>query len=165
MDAGFAAKRLIAGLALMAAGIPAGAIEKYVTPEGKVIYSDKAVPGAQSIKKIDTAPSEQTEGPSRRDRQNAGMPSAAPGGGTASASDAQLDAALKAIRDASDALDTAKIRLETSREPQENERQGTVSGRSRLKDNYFERIKQLEKGVEDAQERLNEAYRARNNLR
>ena len=163
MDAGFAAKRLIAGLALMAAGIPADAIEKYVTPEGKVIYSDKAVPGAQSIKKIDTAPSEQTEGPLRRDRPSAGMPPPTPDGGAAS--DTQLDAALKAIREASDALDAAKIKLEVNREPQENERQGTVSGRSRLKDNYFERIKQLEKGVEDAQERLNEAYRARNNLR
>ena len=165
MNAGFAAKRLIAGLAVITAGMPAGAIEKYVTPDGKVIYSDKAIPGAQSVKKIDTPPPEQTEGPARRDRPNAGMPPATPGGGAASASDTQLDAALKAIREASDALEAAKIKLEMNREPQENERQGTVSGRSRLKDNYFERIKQLEKGVEDAQERLNEAYRARNNLR
>lgn len=163
MNAGFAAKHLIAGLALIAAGIPAGAIEKYVTPDGKVIYSDKPIPGAQSIKKIETAPSEQSEGTARRDRPDPGMPPASTG--AASASDAQLDAALKAIRDASDALDAAKIRLEANREPKENERQGTVSGRSRLNESYFERIKQLEKGVDDAQERLNEAYRARNNLR
>ena len=162
MDAGLAAKHLIAGLALVATGIPAGAIEKYVTPDGKVIYSDKPIPGAQSIKKIDTAPPEQSEGPARRG-PSPGMPPASSGGSTAS--DAQLDAALKAIRDASDALDAAKIRLEANREPKENERQGTVSGRSRLNESYFERIKQLEKGVEDAQERLNEAYRARNNLR
>ena len=164
MGAGMKAKRLIAGLALTALGSVAGAIEKFVTPDGKVIYSDKPVPGAQSIRRIDPAPSEQTEGPSRRDRPPAVTPSAPPGGGPP-ASEAKLDAALQAIRDASDALEAAKARLEANREPKENERQGTVSGRSRLNEAYFERIKQLEKGVEDAQVRLNEAYRARNNLR
>lgn len=164
MEAGIGAKRLIAGLVLATLWSIAGAIEKYVTPDGKVIYSDKAVPGAQSIKKIDTAPPEQAEGSSRRDRAPSATPSASPSS-AASALDAKLDAALQAIREASDALEAAKIRLETGREPRENERQGTVSGRSRLNDAYFERIKRLEKGVEDAQERLNEAYRARNNLR
>jgi len=163
MNAKIAGRHLIAGACLAVLSVAAPAIEKYVTPEGKVIYSDKPVPGAQSVKKIDSAPAE----PVTTEGRGGGPPVApgSPGGGVPSAQDARLDAAIQAIRDASDALEAAKIKLETGRDPRENERQGTVSGRSRLNDDYFERIKQLEKGVEDAQQRLDEAYRARNMLR
>ena len=165
MGAGNAAKRLIAGFCLMAIASAAGGIEKYVTPDGKVIYSDKAIPGAQSVKKLDPSAAESSEGPPRRGGSPPMGTAPKTGSSAGSAKEAQLDAALKGIRDASDALAAAKARLEAGLEPQENERQGTVSGRSRLNEKYFERIKQLEQDVEKAQERLNEAYRLRNNLR
>lgn len=167
MNAQIAAGRLIAGamLALLCgpALAQAPAIEKYVTPDGKVIYSDSPVPGAQSVKKLDTPPPQTNSGPERRSNPSvSAAPSATSGGAP---KDDRLDAATLAVRNAAEALEAAKNKLEFGREPRENERQGTAGGRSRLNDQYFERIKELEKGVEDAQARLDEAYRARNNLR
>ena len=40
------------------------------------------------------------------------------------------------------------------KEPQENERQGTVSGAQRFTDGYWNRQKQLERNVENARKNL-----------
>lgn len=165
MDVIPAARRLIAGTAVALLSFATIAIEKYVTPDGKVIYSDTPVPGAQSVKKLESVPVEPNETEGRRGGPPAASSPGTQGGGPPVQRDTRLDAATQAVRDASDALEAAKIKRDTGREPRPNERQGTASGRSRLNDDYFERIKQLEKGVEDAQKRLDEAYRTRNNLR
>jgi hypothetical protein len=74
------------------------------------------------------------------------------------------------IRDAQIELQKAEGALENGRTPLPGERLGlhTVRGRSsltRLTEAYFDRILELEAAVDQARQRLDKAYEARNNLR
>lgn len=160
-----------AGIALGVTG--AAAIERYVMPDGKVIYSDKPVPGAKSVRTLDPPPTPAVSpGTAGADNQRNSAPPAvlSPPGGAAKPSGGgskptTLDAAEAEIRAASTALEDAKRRLDEGREPQPGERIGTASGRSRLTQDYANRIKSLEDQMNNAQERLDRAYRQRNELR
>ena len=61
------------------------------------------------------------------------------------------------VRKAEMALHDAEVALEMGKEPQPNERIGTVKGASRLNDAYFERQKKLEDAVEAARDNLERA--------
>jgi hypothetical protein len=76
-----------------------------------------------------------------------------------------LDTADTEIRAASLALESAKIKLHAGLEPRGGERLATVGGNTRLSDAYWRRVRALEQAVQGAQERLSNAYIARNDLR
>jgi len=76
-----------------------------------------------------------------------------------------LDAAVAEIKAAEQALKEAEERQKQAVEPLPGERAANVDGRSRLGPEYFERQRAREAEVEAARKRLEEAYRARNQLR
>jgi hypothetical protein len=76
-----------------------------------------------------------------------------------------LDAAVAEIKAAEQGLREAEDRQKLAVEPLPGERAANVDGRSRLGPEYFERQRAREAEVEAARKRLEEAYRARNQLR
>jgi hypothetical protein len=78
---------------------------------------------------------------------------------------ADLSAAVAEIRNATTALETAKQKLKSGLEPGPGERLGTVGGHTRLSPSYWHRVRELELAVDDARERLDDAYSARNALK
>lgn len=77
----------------------------------------------------------------------------------------ELDRAYDGLLAAQTALQKAESARELGVEPQPGERIGTVSGRSRLTDEYWARQKQLEEDVERARKRLDEAIARWNAVR
>lgn len=77
----------------------------------------------------------------------------------------ELDRAYANVVAARKALDESKQRQEQGVEPLSGERLGTARGGSRLGEAYFERQKGLERQVERAQQRLDEALARWNALR
>lgn len=154
---------LRSGVMLCIAASPcmdAAAIEKYVTPEGRVIYSDKPIPGAKAVKKLEAAPV-----PEAPAAPATPAPPGAKGAAPGTSQTARLEQAEREIREALQSVEHARRRLEEGREPLPGERMGTASGRSRLSPAYEERIKRLEQDIVEAERRLNESYRKRNELR
>lgn len=76
----------------------------------------------------------------------------------------QLAAADQRIVDAVRRLADAERALRIGREPLAGERVGNAKGGSRLREEYFERQKQLEAQVQAARASLEDAYRARSEL-
>jgi len=76
-----------------------------------------------------------------------------------------LDRAYEELLSAQVALQWAEAAREAGVEPQPGERIGTVGGRSRLTDEYWERQKRLEEEVHLARKRLDEAIARWNSLR
>ncbi len=73
----------------------------------------------------------------------------------------QQQAAQRAeIREAEQALRAAEAAQAAGKEPLPGERRGTVSGTSRLTDEYWERQKALKAAVTEARKRLDAARRA-----
>jgi len=139
-----------------AADLQAQALKKYRTPEGRIIYSDKPVPGATEIGEIappppvDPAARAAAEASARKDAEAA----------------RHVDEKLKA-RDAENArvaqaeakLEKAERELKEGVEPRPGERTGTAGGGSRLNDAYHARQKANQLAVEAARAEL-EAARA-----
>ncbi len=80
----------------------------------------------------------------------------------ASQREADLSAAVAEIRDATTALETAKQKLKSGLEPGPGERLGTTGAYTRLSPAYWQRVRGLQLAVDDARERLDDAYSARN---
>jgi hypothetical protein len=78
---------------------------------------------------------------------------------------ADLERAYQELVAAQGALQKAHAAREAGVEPQEGERLGTVGGKSRLADGYWERQKRLAADVERARERLDEAVKRWNEVR
>lgn len=76
----------------------------------------------------------------------------------------QLAAADQRIVDAVRRLADAERALRTGREPKAGERVGLAGGGSRLREDYFERQKQMELAVQAARTGLEAAYRGRSEL-
>jgi len=136
-------------------------IFKSLTVDGTVEYSDAPPKGNKPLGRIE-APT-----PTPDQRRDAGSARETPQGAKAAAPDtaaereAKLNAADAAVRSAQDELRAAEDALEKGREPLPGERRGTVSGHSRLSENYFNRLTQLETAVAAAKKRLEDAYSAR----
>jgi len=76
-----------------------------------------------------------------------------------------LDRAYDNVVAARAALARAEEARKAGEEPLPGERQGTAKGRSRLNDAYWARQKRLERDVERAQKRLDEALKRWNAVR
>jgi hypothetical protein len=145
---------------LLAAG-HAGAqtLYKYIGPNGKIVYSDTPPPPGVKFEKLqpNTAPT----GVDLRPR-----------GGAAPADERgkEVDARLRERKQKQDEqaektaglqriYDSARAALEAGRDPREGERSVNANGTSRLSEEYFRRIEQLEQNVEQSRQRLEEAQR------
>lgn len=139
-------------LGLAAAPALAQQMRKYVTPDGKTVYSDRPIPGARLVDEIAPAPAVDPSAAAAaqaRARENAEKAQA---GAARRAEGAQ---AARQQEDAAAALARAKENLEKGKEPLPGERLGTVrSGKSRLTDEYWARQKANEQAVKDAEARL-----------
>jgi hypothetical protein len=150
---------IVATLLLATASIAGAQVaRKYVTPDGKVIYSDVPVPGSREVGEVAPPPRVDPEASSKaeRDARNA----------AARAAEAQQRlqedlARQERIRAAEVQLENARNTLANGREPLPGERIGTAGGNSRLTDAYFERQKANQRAVEQAQRQLDAARAGR----
>jgi hypothetical protein len=69
------------------------------------------------------------------------------------------------IRDATEKLQIEESTLDSGREPRADEWVGNLGGGTRLSQGYFDRLKSLEDRVDQARQRLDRAYDARNALK
>jgi hypothetical protein len=129
------------------------ALYKSITPDGRVVYSDKPPPNAVKVEKskIDIS------------RKGVVPPSA---GEKAALKQMQADrqareSAQDRVRRAEIALHDAEVAAAMGKEPQPNERLGTAGGGQRLTDGYWERQKKLEQAVEVARSSLDKIRSSR----
>lgn len=151
---------VVAGL-LAAAATAAQDAYRYVTPDGRVVYSDMPVPGARLDGTI--APPAPVS------------PAPAAGSTLSPTQEALLRSADTRIRrlneltveiqNAERDLAAANAALQAGIEPREGERIGTYAGRARLNDAYWARQDYNQYAVAEAQARLNRAVQERNALR
>jgi len=138
-------------LSVMAAPATAQNMRKYVTPDGKTVYSDRPVPGARLVDEIAAPPPVDPKAAAAaeaRARDNAAKANASAARRAESGKGAQQQ------EDAAAALARARANLEKGKEPLPGERTGTASGGSRLNDAYWARQRANEKAVQDAEARL-----------
>ena len=140
----------VAAAALMATA-PAWAqvIYKSIMPDGRVIYGEKAVPGAKKVEEIvpqtgkTGVGGEATPGEKQQLEQRENVRQ-------------KEEARQQEIRAAEQAVQDAEAARINGKEPLPGERQGTAGGASRLSESYFERQKALEDAVNAARKRLEE---------
>ena len=130
-------------------------LKKYITPDGKTVYSDIPVPGAREVGEIKAPPEpnaasrSQAEDAARRDANNVKKV------------DKRLDdrRSQAARIEAADAeLEKAQRILKEGTEPLPGERTGTAKrGKSRLNDAYQQRQRANERAVEKARTAVKEA--------
>lgn len=153
---------------------PSGGAEtiyRQVTPEGRIVYSDQALPGARvdhtikvdrpikgNVWGVESGANPVTQ--LRAERTPVKRASVPPTGKKISAD----EAAAEVIR-AEMLLEDAKRQQEAGVEPLPGERTGTVSGKSRLNEAYHERQKLLAKYVGYAEEALKKAIEDANRAR
>jgi hypothetical protein len=144
-------------LAALLASFTAGAAEtvlyKSTMPDGKIVYSEKPVPGAKRVDTIQPPPPQ------------TGMTAVTPQERVrASTSASAATAAARqntTLNEARDALQKAEAARKAGEEPLPGERQGTAGGASRLTDAYFQRQKGLESAVEAAKKRVQDLERSK----
>lgn len=155
MKVAFKLAAIAAALCLAAgAGAHAQTVKKYITRDGKTIYSDKPVPGAREVGAIVAPP-----------MLDPSSPPQSVGAGDSNVKDASAvdqhlreQAARQALIEAAQAeLEAARKKLDEGKEPLPDERIGIAGGGSRLKDKYLRRQEQNEQAVADAQKKLEEA--------
>ena len=78
---------------------------------------------------------------------------------------AMLDRAYAEVRASEAALKAAEAKRDRGEEPQGGERSGTVTGFSRLNENYFARQQALEQEVAAARKRYDDAVKRWNDLK
>lgn len=142
-------------LALGVAATPANAqtMQKYVTPDGKTVYSDRPIPGARLVDEI--APPPPVDPKAAAAAQNRARENSERASESASKRVASPPAGQQS-NDAAAALAQAKAQLEKGKEPLPGERTGTAGGGSRLNDAYWERQRANEQAVKNAQARMNQ---------
>lgn len=117
---------------------PAGAqtLYKSTMPDGSVIYGDKPVPGAakSEAQKPDTS-------------KQGIVPPKAP---VKAAKKAEVDPREQRILAAEKALKDAEAAQAAGKEPTAGDRQGTVSGKQRLTEEYWARQKRLQDAVDQS---------------
>lgn len=144
--------RLIAlVLALSAFGAGAQTVYKSTMPDGKVVYGEKPVPGAQKVDTLEPPPT------------TTGVTAVTP----EEKARAEMNAKQKATsstrsREADDArqqLQKAEAARDAGKEPLPTERMGRAGGGTRLTEEYFVRQKSLEDAVSAARKRVEETGR------
>ena len=139
----------LAGLlaaALVVAPAPAQTLYKSITPDGRVVYSDKPPPDAVKTEKREMDTSKQGVVVTT-DREKAALKKM----------ESQRKAGERSgdrLRRAEIAVHDAEVAQAMGRESQPGERLGTVSGNQRFTDAYWERQKRLDAAVEQARSNL-----------
>ena len=160
---------LLAVLAAILAGAgvaSAQAVYKYVMPDGRVIYSDQPIKGANQTKAVELPPP-----PTEADRAAAQQRNADDARkrrelqGRLDDRRNKLDLADVRVAAARKGLEAAERALEAGREPLPGERSGNVGATSRLNEGYFQRVAGLEKAVADARQEIDDALKERNQAR
>jgi len=151
----FAAFVLLFGLA---GAVGAQTVYRYLTPDGRTIFSDQPVPGAK-LQGTVAPPAPPSGAPAPAP---SGAPAAAPAERPGEARTQRLRAATAEVEAATQALAQARAQLNAGKEPLPGERTGTAGGGSRLNDSYWARQAVNEQAVKDAQARLDAAIVARN---
>lgn len=144
-------------LGCWAQGGDAQTLKKYVTPDGKTIYSDTPVPGAKVVGEV-IAPPPPDPAVIEAARQRE---SAAGAGANRQADKLLKEREMERLRseDASAKLKIARDALELGRTPKPGDRIGTASGGSRFSEEYLARQRTNEDAVKRAEEDLNKARR------
>jgi hypothetical protein len=147
---------LLTALAFAASLAHAQTVFRSDMPDGSVVYGDSPAPGAKEVKKITLPPSNLLTTPQSAAPASKPTPASAsaPGKQEASAADAEVTSAEKA-------LEAAQAALEAGRNEREGDRVGMIGGHARLSEAYFERIKSLEVAVAAAKMKLEDAYQRR----
>ena len=137
-----------------ASGAQAQVVYKSTMPDGKVIYTEKPVPGATRVDTIEPPPAK------------TGMSSLTPEEKARADEFAKKRAAAAApkgndLDDARRQLKQAEAAREAGKEPLPGERIGTAGGASRLTDAYQQRQKTLDDAVETARKKLDQLQSGR----
>lgn len=146
---------ILVATVLLSSSVDAQTVYKQVDSKGRVTYTDKPNSKTASVVPLESSP----------------VPSEKPAPAQLSSIDkelldkskkraAALDKANQDVVAATDALRLAETRLETGVEPVEGERSGP-----RFRFEYFERQLALQREVDQAQRRLDEAFARRNAAR
>jgi hypothetical protein len=143
---------------LLAAPAAAQTVYRYVTPDGRTIFSDQPVPGAKLQGTV--APPAPPSGAPAPAPVESRPPS--PVDQSAEARLQRLRNATAEVEAATQALAQARAQLEAGKEPLPGERTGTAGGGSRLNEDYWARQAANEAAVAKAQSRLDAAVAARN---
>ncbi|MBW8078419.1 MAG: DUF4124 domain-containing protein [Gallionella sp.] len=156
---------MVCAMCLFATIAQAETIYRSIGTDGEITYSAQPVPGARestALKMESLTPEQRRAGLLLR-RQEIGI---------AAGVDAQLQArenewklADREITSAQQALAAAETALQNGRTPLGGERRADVGGGTRLTEDYFLRLRNLELQVEQAKARLDQAYTARNSLK
>lgn len=140
-------------------------IYRSISMDGEVTYSSQPVPGAREYKAIEM----ESLSPEQR---RAGLLLLQQEKSLSAKVDAQLQLREKEWRladreiiAAQNGLANAESALQNGRAPLPGERSANVGGGSRLTEAYFQRIRSMEARVEQAKQRLDQAYAARNALK
>jgi hypothetical protein len=149
----------------LSASLIAETLYKSTDSSGRVTYSDKPLPGAAKVERVLVEPLDpesaargeaareksrrETDEFQQRERQR----------------EQALDKAHAGVIAALDALKETQQRREAGIEPLPGERLGNARGGSRLAPSYFKRQRALDREVSAAEQRLEQAYARRNELR
>jgi hypothetical protein len=142
---------------LLGAVAHAQVIHKSVMPDGKVIYSEKPVPGAARIETIEPPPAKTGMSaltPEEKARADQFAKDRAAAASAAAKKGSEIEEAQRQLKQAEAARETGK-------EPLPGERVGTVGGTTRLSDAYYLRQKTLEDAVLAARKRLEQLQSVR----
>jgi hypothetical protein len=142
----------------LAAPAAAQTVYRYVTPDGRTVFSDQPVPGAK-LQGTVTPPAQPSGAGGAPERARVPPAQADPQGDNRAQ---RLRAATAEVEAATQALAQARATLEGGKEPLPGERTGTAGGGSRLNEGYWARQAANEQAVTNAQARLDAAVAARN---
>lgn len=157
---------LALGVVAVAGSALAQPLYKNVMPDGRVIYADKPLPGAQESRALDVPPPpSQAERDAALKRAEAEKRKRTELEGRIEERRKAFDEADARVAKARKALEDARAALETGRDPQPGEMRANVGGGARPSEEYLKRIADLERNVESAQKELDDALRARNAAR
>jgi hypothetical protein len=133
--------------ALLAHAASAQTLYKSIMPDGRVVYGDRAEPGAA---KVET---------SKPDTSKTGVQINAPGAPAVVEEGAKArqrsEVSADRLRAAEERVRKAEAALANGKEPLPGERSGTAGGGSRLNDSYWARQKQLRQDLVTARDELN----------
>ena len=152
---------------LLAAGVSAKAETLYKSTDssGRVSYSEQPLPGAAKVERVLVEPLD-PESAARIDAEREKLRKQAEEFQQRERRrELALDNAHAEVIAAIKALKEAQQRREAGVEPLAGERLGNSRGGSRLAPSYFRRQQALDREVDAAQQRLEQAYARRNEMR
>ena len=130
-------------------------VKKYVTPDGKTIYSDKPVPDAKLVGEVAAPPTPDPAAiEAARQRE---IVRGAEANRLAEKRLKELAEERKRVDEATAKLERAREILNEGRVPKPGERIGTAGGGSRFTDEYLARQQSNEDAVKRAEEELQKA--------